>query len=115
MISIVYLSCYRVHNNPFKRILVLLGSVEYSAEINISGDDVCDGKHWELEYVIDYIIRRGKMYYLMRWKGYGPKYDKWLKLEVFKHAIRLLEDYHERLRCKDEFRGAGDMSSNNVS
>ena len=74
----------------------------------MSGDDICDEKHWELERVVDYTIRRGKMYYLVRWKGYRPQYDKWLKLEVFKHAARLVDEYHERLQYKEEFCGVGD-------
>ncbi len=70
------------------------------------GDDVYDGKYWELERVIDYTTRCGKMYYLVCWKGYGPQYDKWLKLEAFKYVLRLLEDYYERLQCKEELCGA---------
>ncbi len=108
MISIVYLLRYRVYNDLFKRIFAFPGFVEYSAETNTSGNDVRNGKHWELKCIIDYTTRRGKTHYLMHWKRYGPKYDKWLKLETFKYAIRLLEDYHKRLRHKDELRGAGD-------
>ena len=66
MIFIVYLLCYRVYDDPFKRILVLPGFIEYGAETNTSGDDARDGKHWELERVVDYVIRRGKTYYLVR-------------------------------------------------
>ncbi len=108
MISIVYLLYYRTHDDPFKRISILSGSVEYDAETNTSGDDVRNGKHWELERVVDHAIRRSKTHYLVRWKGYGPKHNKWLKPETFKYTIRLLEDYHERLRRKDELRGADD-------
>ncbi len=108
MIFIVYLLRYRIYDDLFKHIPILLGPVEYDAEIDISGDDVRDGKYWELECMVDYVTRRGKTYYLVCWKGYEPKYDKWLKPEAFKYVIWLLEDYYKRLRCKDEFCGAGD-------
>jgi len=110
IISIVYLSQYHVRDDPFKRIPAPPGPVEYSAETDMSGDDARDGKHWELERVMDYTTRRGKTHYLVRWKGYGPQHDKWLKPEVLKHAARLVEEYHERLRRKEELRGAGDKA-----
>ena len=108
IISIVYLSRYHTCNDPFKRILAPLGPVEYNAETDTSSDNTHDGKHWELERVVDHATRRGKTHYLVRWKGYGPQHDKWLKPEAFKHAARLVEEYHERLRRKEELRGAGD-------
>ena len=108
VIFTVYLSRYHVCNDPFKCIPTSPGPVEYGVETDMSGDDVCDGKHWELECVVDHAIRRGKTYYLVRWKGYGLQYDKWLKPEALKHVARLVEEYHERLRRKEELRGAGD-------
>ncbi len=108
VISIAYLSRYHVRDDPFKCTLAPPGPVEYSAETDMFGDDTRDRKHWELERVVDHATRRGKTYYLVRWKGYGPQYDKWLKLEALKHAARLVEDYHERLQRKEELRGAGD-------
>ncbi len=108
IIFIAYLLQYHVYNDPFKCIPALLDPVEYGAETDMSSDDICDGKYWELERVMDHTTRRGKTYYLVRWKGYGPQYDKWLKPEALKHAVRLVEEYHERLRRKEELCGAGD-------
>ena len=102
MISIVYLSCYRVYNDLFKRIPALLSPVEYSVETDISGDDVRNGKYWELECIVDYIIRHGKTHYLIRWKKYRPKYNKWLKTETLKHTAHLVENYYEHFRRKEE-------------
>src|SRR6266699_5276049 len=102
MISIVYLSQYYVCNDLFKRTPALPGPVEYSAETDTSGDNTRDRKHWELERVVDHATRCGKTYYLVRWKGYRPQHNKWLKPEALKHTARLVEDYHERLRCKEE-------------
>ena len=45
VISIVYLLRYRAYDDFFKCIFVPPGPVEYGAEIDISGDDVCDRKH----------------------------------------------------------------------
>ena len=108
MIFIAYLSRYYICDDPFKRIPASPGPVEYDVETDTSGDDVCDGKHWELERVVDHATRRGKTYYLVRWKGYGPQYNKWLKPEALKHVVWLVEEYHKRLRCKEELRRVGD-------
>ncbi len=108
MISIVYLLQYHVCDDPFKRTPAPPGPIEYGAETDTSGDNVRDGKHWELERVVDYATRCGKTHYLVRWKGYGPQHDKWLKPEALKHTARLMEDYHERLRRKEELCGADD-------
>ena len=66
MISIVYLSRYHTRDDPFKRIPAPLGPVEHNAETDTFGDDVYDGKHWELERVVDYTTRCNKTYYLVR-------------------------------------------------
>ncbi len=108
VISIAYLSRYYICNDPFKRIPAPPGPVEYSAKTDTFGNNTRDGKHWELEHMIDHATRRGKTHYLVRWKGYRPQYDKWLKPEAFKYTARLMEEYHERLQHKEELRGAGD-------
>ena len=108
MISIVYLSRYHIRNDPFKCTPALPGPIEYSAETDISDDNIYDRKHWELERMVDYTTRRSKTHYLVCWKGYGLQHNKWLKPEALKHAARLVEDYHKRLRRKEELHGAGD-------
>ncbi len=61
VVSIAYLTRYRSYEDIFGRIFPSLGLVEVGTDIDISGDDVWDGKHWELECIIDYKIKRGKM------------------------------------------------------
>ncbi len=45
MISIMYLSRYYICDDLFKRIPASLDPVEYGAETDTSGDNVCDRKH----------------------------------------------------------------------
>ena len=109
MISIIYLTRYYTTDNPYNRIPPLPGLVEYGIESDsISSDDERDGKRWELERVVDHKNRCGKTWYLVRWKGYGPKEDLWKKVTAFKHVKRLVEEYHERLRQREELIGKAD-------
>ena len=55
--------------------------------------------------MVDHENRRGTAWYLVRWKGYGPKEDSWKKVTALKHAKRLVEEYHERLRRRKELMG----------
>jgi len=71
----------------------------------MSSDDERDGKRWELECVVDYKNRRGTVWYLVRWKGYGPKEDLWKKVIAFKYAKRFVKEYYERLRRREELMG----------
>ena len=106
VISIAYLTRYHVSDDLYNRILPPLGPVEYGSELDsMSGDDERDGKRWELERVVDHENRRGTAWYLVRWKGYRPKEDLWKKVTTFKYAKRLVEEYHERLRRREELMG----------
>ncbi len=106
VISIAYLTRYHATDDPYNRIPPPPGPVEYGTESDsTSGDDERDGKRWELERVVDHENRRGKTWYLVRWKGYGPKEDSWKKPAELKHAKRLVEEYHERLRRREELTG----------
>ena len=71
----------------------------------MSGDNARDGKHWELERIVDHEIKRGKIQYLVRWKRYGPKEDKWMKPGQFKYTRRLLDEYYKCLRRVQELAG----------
>jgi len=80
--------------------------VEYGTDSDsILGDDERDGKRWELECVVDHENRRGKTWYLVRWKGYRQKEDSWKKSVELKYVKRLVEEYHERLRRREEVTG----------
>src|SRR6266699_1402024 len=106
VISIVYLTRYYATDDPYNRIPLPSGPVEYRTESDsMSGDDERDGKRWELERVVDHENRRGTAWYLVRWKEYGPKEDSWKKVTALKHAKRLVEEYHERLRRREELVG----------
>ena len=106
MIFIAYLTRYHANDDLYNRILPPPGLVEYGSESDsMSGDDERDNKRWKLERVVDHENRRSTVWYLVRWKGYGPKEDSWKKVTALKHAKRLVEEYHERLRRRKELIG----------
>ena len=103
VISIAYLIRYYASDDPYNCILLSPGLMEYGSESDsMSGDDERDGKRWELERVVDHENRRGTAWYLVRWKGYGSKEDSWKKVTMLKYAKRLVEEYHKRLRRREE-------------
>ena len=55
--------------------------------------------------MVDHENKRSKTWYLVRWKGYGPKEDLWKKLVEFKYVKRFVEEYYERLRRREELTG----------
>ncbi len=81
VMSIAYFSRYRVYEDLFGCILPPSKPVEYgsSTDIETSGDDEKQGKYWKLECIVVYETRRSQIWYLVRWKGYSPQEDKWIK------------------------------------
>jgi len=76
VIFIAYLTRYYTNDDLYNCILPSLGPVEYGSELDSMLDDnEWDGKRWELERVMDHENRRGTAWYLVCWKGYGPKED----------------------------------------
>ncbi len=68
VISFSHLSRYRTYEDPFKCVSLPLGPVEYC---NSDSDD-----EWELECIVDHKTKPdGTIKYLVRWKGYGLKWD----------------------------------------
>jgi hypothetical protein len=102
VISLSHLSRYRTHEDPFKRVPLPPGPVEYC---NSDSDD-----EWELERIVDHKTKPdGTTKYLVRWKGYGPKWDSWKTMKQLNHAKELLAEYQERTRRLEEL-GSGDRS-----
>jgi len=74
MIFIVYLSRYRLYEDLFHRIPFFFRPIENGPGFKKYSliDEIKNGKHWKLEYVIDYCKKsNGSTEYLVRWKGYG--------------------------------------------
>lgn len=47
------------------------------------------------------VIRKGRglaTEYLLRWKGYGPEFDRWYNLKDLQDALELVEEYEEEAR-----------------
>ncbi len=106
VIFITYLTRYYTNDDLYNRILLPPDPMEYGSESDsILNDDERDGKRWELKRIVDHKNRRGTVWYLVRWKGYGPKEDSWKKVTALKHVKRLVEEYHECLRCREELMG----------
>ena len=61
VVSIVYLIRYRSYENIFGYTPPPLRPVEVETDIDTSDNDVRDGKHWELECIVDHETKRGKI------------------------------------------------------
>ncbi|XMA14720.1 hypothetical protein WAI453_007511 [Rhynchosporium graminicola] len=61
--------------------------------MNDQGDEA---EEWEIEQVLDSKVsgRWKKLYYLVRWKGWGADHDSWHKAEDLEHAQEALNDFH---------------------
>jgi hypothetical protein len=36
-------------------------------------------ERWEVAEILEAQVRYGSLWYMVRWKGYGPEHDKWVK------------------------------------
>jgi len=45
--------------------------------------------------------RRGKLKYLVRWKGYIVEEDTWKRLESLKKAMDLVEEFEKEIRKEE--------------
>jgi hypothetical protein len=67
------------------------------------------------EYEVEKILRKrthkGALQYLVRWKGWGAKFDSWLPLEELDHAQEVLEAFENSLpKTRSSSRGGGKVS-----
>jgi len=64
---------------------------------------VADEKEYEVEEILDRQERRGKMKYLVKWKGYTAEENIWEGLENLKNARENVEEF-EKGRFEEEIR-----------
>jgi hypothetical protein len=36
-------------------------------------------ERWEVAEILEARVHYGSLWYMVQWKGYGPKHDKWVK------------------------------------
>lgn len=58
-------------------------------------------EEWEIEAILTSNIRYKSMQYLVRYKGWGFKEDKWLKREDLDNCKSLLKKYEQSLKNSD--------------
>ena len=61
-----------------------------------------DNEEYEVEQILNDRIRWGKQYYYVRWKGWSPAYDQWIREENLEHAQELLQDYRSKKRLEEK-------------
>ncbi|KNZ81369.1 Chromobox like protein, partial [Termitomyces sp. J132] len=59
-----------------------------------------DKYHYKVDEILDSRIVRGRLQYLVHWKGYGPKDDTWEPQKNLNRAPDKLQDFHQRNPAK---------------
>ena len=55
-----------------------------------------DNPEWEVEYIKDSRLQRGKLQYLVKWKGYPQEESTWEPEECVKNSKKLVENFHSK-------------------
>ena len=55
-----------------------------------------ENPQWEVEYIKDSKLLRGKLHYLVKWKDYPQEESTWEPAEHLKKAPRLVKEFHEK-------------------
>ena len=63
-------------------------------------DIVDDHEEYEVEKILDARMRRGKVQYLVKWKGYPDVDNLWISTESCQNAPEELENFYERFPTK---------------
>ena len=56
-------------------------------------DELLADEEYEVEAIIDHRRHRNKLYFLIRWKGYGPEEDSWVEDSGLRNAPALRRAY----------------------
>lgn len=74
---------------------------EHPGTVFVEGD-TDQWKSYELDRVLDHrMTKKGRIQYLVRWKGYGPEFDTWMSKDQLENATDIVADY-ERAKVVPE-------------
>jgi len=93
-----------------RRIVKYKEQVEGQKKISPPPVEVAGEKEYEVEEILDRQERRGKMKYLVKWKGYTAEGNMWEELENLKNVREKIEEFEkgrfeeeiQRIRVKKE-------------
>ena len=63
-------------------------------------DIIDDHEEFEVERILDARMRRGKVQYLVKWKGYPDVDNLWIPIESCQNAREELDDFYRRFPSK---------------
>jgi len=78
-----------------RRIVKYREQVEGQKKIPLPPVKVAGKKEYEVEEILDRQERRGKMKYLVKWKGYTVKGNMWEGIENLKNAMKMIEKFEK--------------------
>ena len=53
-------------------------------------------EEWEVEAILDTKLVRGRIQYLVSWKGYGPQHNQWLPEKEVSKLRELIEEFYQQ-------------------
>ena len=81
-----------------RRIVKYQEQVERQKKIPLPPIEIASKKEYEVENILNRRERRGKLKYLMRWKGYTAEEDTQEGLENLKNVRDLVEEFNKEIR-----------------
>jgi hypothetical protein len=58
--------------------------------------EIQDHTEYEVDAILTHRVRRGKVLYLVKWKGYDDTENTWEPVESLENTKELLKEYHNR-------------------
>jgi len=86
-----------------RRLMKYRDQVEGQKKIPPPPVKIAGEKEYEIEEILDRQERRGKIRYLVKWKGYTAEENTWEGLENLKNAMEKVEEF-EKGRFEEEIR-----------
>ena len=94
VVELELLASLRIHPVVnVRRIVKYRKQIEGQKKILLPLVEVAGEKKYEIEEILDRQERRGKMKYLVEWKGYTAEENTWEGLENLKNAMKKIEEF----------------------